>query len=700
MKTNRFISLSAIFAIVLTFFACSSEEPEGIDSSDNRKVSCQLATGSCLQMQLSACMDLVNAGEAQVVQNCSTTDVPSSSPAGGGSSSSTFVPEAFQFLGGGYDVLNSAYINPSDAIKHRNYPVLNREKMFKDGLFDKTNQPQENFETVAGNSVKETINNRNLKIGASVEANLPSLPYFSGGISGEYENVKNSRMQENMSFAKLNYYNYKEDLYIKSATKEKLKDYLTETFKNDLKSKTAAQIIESYGTHIFVQYYRGGSLEANYTYAYDGKEDLEAVKKAAGVTFTGIPGVKVSGDISNSTNTSNLAKEDNLDFKYQSFGGDTYGVGNLDALKSKFSGWATSINESNAVICGIADFKSSFISIWDLASAGGFTTEANALKTEFYKNAGNIAFPSARFYKTAKLSTITTSKSAFTYKPEGTIAEIEIYALGAGGGGQGGDNTYSGLFTDIGTGGAGGGGAATYVKLGNLELKKNDQISFDITVGKGGSGGAYIYKNISGSHSGDNGITGGTTKVVYKGTTVTAPGGGGGGKGAFRGKSGSNISGAENGGGGRGGYGNNDGTPGGDGLVKVIVKYFYEEGESEAKPEDYGIACNYYCSLDTGCEMIRTDPDGRYGDVYSTCDAAITACDYYGLGRYNNATCSGTSVSGTKPDNCGSYCLWDTGCYEIKTDPVGLYGGIITSCTAAISNCEKYGKRFSNGDCL
>jgi hypothetical protein len=688
-----------------------------------------------------------------------------SSSSNGGSPSSTVIPEAFQFLGSGYNVISSAYINPSGAIKHRNYPVLNREKMFQDGLFASTKQPQESFSTVAGSSIKETIHKRSEKIGASVEANLPSLPFFSGEISGDYENVKNSKMLESMSFAKLNYYNYKEELSIKSATKEKLKDYLTDAFKNNLKVKNAAEIIELYGTHVFVQYYNGGSLEANYTYAYNGKEELETVKTAAAVTFKGIPGVSVSGDVSNSTNTSNLAKEENLAFKYHSFGGNTIAAGDLATLKSKFHGWATSIKESNAVICGIANFKSSLIPIWDLASAGGFSTEANALKTEFNSRAGSIKFPAARFYKVEKMPDYTTSGVKSLSFPNGTIAEIEIYALGAGGGGQGGSD---GLTSD-GTGGAGGGGAATYVKLKPDENDKNS-LDLTITIGKGGTGGNF-YDGVY--YSGYAGNKGTDTKVVYKTATITASGGFGagtnessnavtggafgtsstlptssnfylagrnaagtsvnngstgnnssdieskggtamkfenvgtlptfgGGNGAVRpkGASATNTTSANKGGGGRGGYSKNSGTSGGDGLVNIVVKYYWEEGGTEANPQNYGTACNSYCRWDTGCFEIRTDPDGIYGDANSTCSDAITNCDYYGQGRYSNATCSGTPISSEKPQSCGSYCRWETGCFEIKTDPKGIYGDKSTSCTTAISICDEWGERYNNSDCL
>jgi len=801
MKTKCFLPL-AFFAVVLTFFACSgdsgSDDPVATPSSNSGTSLCAgegydpdifrcetgELIGKCAGQDYYPAYQQCNNGVVENRNGSSSSSAPdtsgdgSSSSSGGGSSSSNYgssssvvIPAAYEFLGGGYNVISSAYINPSDAIKHRSYPVLNREKMFQDDLFATTKQPQENFSTFASNSIKETYHKRNLKIGASVEANLPFLPFFSGGASGEYENVTNSERKQSMSFVKLNYYNYKEDLSIKSATKEKLKDYLTDNFKADLKAKSAVQIIELYGTHIFVQYYRGGSLEANYTYAYDGQADSEAVRKSAGLTFRGIPGVTISGDISTSTNASNLSEEKDLTFTYYSYGGATIGVGDLTALKGKFPSWATSINENNAVICGIADFKSSLIPIWDLASAGGFSTEANALKAAYYSQASNIKFSAARLFKKdirPAYTKVGTVKESLSYE-DGTIAEIEIYALGAGGGGQGGDYTTDWI-DDIGTGGAGGGGAATYVKLGNLGLQKNDPISLDITIGKGGSGGAYF--NGVTERSGDNGSAGGTTKVVYKDANITALGGSGGGGnstqtnggaggvgsnsnipnssnyyiigsgyfvtggsgtngdwkndiasrggnaakitgkggipsfggglGASRPKGGASPTGSGKGGGGRGGYSKSSGTNGGDGEVNIVVYYFWEDGEAEAKPEDYGIACDSYCKWDTGCNELRTDPDGIYGEAYSSCSEANVICDYYGA-RYSNATCTGTSLtlSSAKPQSCGGfYCRWDTGCHEIKTDPVGLYGTISSSCTAAISVCDEHGERYDNGDCL
>jgi len=106
MKTNRFLFTAACVAIV-TLFACSSEdstpEPQGggepssnSTGEGNQQVFCKTA-GTCSQISLSACMELVSAGAAQIVPNCNAEppqQTPSSSsatptPPGSSSASST-----------------------------------------------------------------------------------------------------------------------------------------------------------------------------------------------------------------------------------------------------------------------------------------------------------------------------------------------------------------------------------------------------------------------------------------------------------------------------------------------------------------------------------------------------------------------------------------------------------------------------------
>jgi len=86
MKTQRFLLLAAIFAISFTFFACSDDSPSGsgeqqpssTSGQQDTKVFCR-TSASCSQISLSACMELVNTGAAQIVSNCNTEPPPPSS---------------------------------------------------------------------------------------------------------------------------------------------------------------------------------------------------------------------------------------------------------------------------------------------------------------------------------------------------------------------------------------------------------------------------------------------------------------------------------------------------------------------------------------------------------------------------------------------------------------------------------------------
>ena len=120
-------------------------------------------------------------------------------------------------------------------------------------------------------------------------------------------------------------------------------------------------------------------------------------------------------------------------------------------------------------------------------------------------------------------------------------ATIEVFILGAGGGGQGGFYSWKPFATNRrGTGGAGGGGAATYMKF-----ETNNRITFNVTVGKGGIGGEPKDSDISSWSAGHPGKPGENSSVSWGANILTARGGSGGGGGGDRDLSGGN-GGAEN----------------------------------------------------------------------------------------------------------------------------------------------------------
>lgn len=454
------------------------------------------------------------------------------------------------YLGYGYDVINSSYINRSDVkISH---PILDQRKMAQDAVVvSEAIAGKQDFQMFAGSNLTQFYKDRN----AGMSVNLDySWVLFSGKFSLEFSVAINENRIDSNSYIRGRSYRYTQDDYIKGATPQKLAAYLTNDFISVLQTKTASQILDQYGTHVLVRYYKGGSLEFNY--AYNGKnlsnDDTRQLKSALQASYKGITG-EISGSATEISERREL--EENSIFHYYTYGGKPIDAFTVQELKKSYGDWLNSIAD-NADICGIGDFNQSLIPLWELAAANGASSIAQKLENEF--NAQAVKQGKAllvKKIKTAREEFNLESTANHTYYfdkiAKNSPAEVEIYVLGAGGGGQGGDYN-NGLFSDkFGTGGGGGGGEVAFVKM-----LVEEPISFTITLGYGGGGGNSIITGVGGTNTvGCKGGDGGNTKVEWsaegKNFCIVAMGGKGGGNGGCI----EGVAGNTNGGiGGAGGY--------------------------------------------------------------------------------------------------------------------------------------------------
>lgn len=419
------------------------------------------------------------------------------------------------YLGYGYDVINSSFINRGDVkISH---PVLDQQRMAKDAMLASEAASKENFEMFVGNSIKQFYQDRNA--GITVGVNTPdSWAFFSGKFRSEFSVSSSESKTATNYYLRVRSYRYIQDNYIKNANAENLSNYLSENFIEALQTKGAAQILDQFGSHVLARYYKGGALEANYTYSGTKLATSTELKGALQASFYGFSG---SVNASNSTNRSEL--EENSLFKYYAYGGQAIGSTSLAQLMEEYKNWLNSI-ETNADICGIDDFGQSLIPIWELAKANGSSALATALENEF--NARAIRQGKAFLVKNSKIETKefrTSGSYSFSKATKDLPAEIEIYALGGGGGGQGGDNNDGLINNRRGTGGAGGGGGAAYVKL-----LVEEAVSLSITVGTGGAGGNAITTGGGGTNtSGCDGKNGVNSTVSWSAKSITLTAGGG-----------------------------------------------------------------------------------------------------------------------------------------------------------------------------
>jgi len=127
------------------------------------------------------------------------------------------------------------------------------------------------------------------------------------------------------------------------------------------------------------------------------------------------------------------------------------------------------------------------------------------------------------------------ANETITYTTTGTYkctlpADVEIYALGAGGGGEGGHYYKCNISGNkyVGTGAGGGGGGAVYAKL---RIRQSSDIKISQLSGKGGSGGEPRDRtNCNGWLGGIDGETVPSTIITVGGYTITANSGVGGGE--------------------------------------------------------------------------------------------------------------------------------------------------------------------------
>jgi len=459
--------------------------------------------------------------------NCSeTTTDPENNLQNGNNPGQPSIPS--NYLGYGYDVINSSYINRSDVkISH---PILDQKKMSEATIIvTETIAGEQDFQMFAGSDLTQFYKDRNAGFGIDLGY---SAILFSGKFNLEFSVAMSESRIDSNSYVRGRSYRYTQDDYIKGATPQKLVDYLTEDFINVLQTKTASQILDQYGTHALVRYYKGGSLEFNYAYSGKSlsKDNTQQLKAALQASYKGITG-GIYGNAAATAESREL--EENSFFHYYTYGGKPIDAFSLQELKNNYGDWLNSIADK-ADICGIGDFNQSLIPLWELAEASGYSSIAKELETEF--NARAVRQGKTLFVKKIRIAreefnreTSATHTYSFNKAEKNSPAEVEIYVLGAGGGGQGGDYN-DGLLSDMfGTGGGGGGGEVTFMKM-----VIEEPINFKITLGDGGAGGNYYESGTGGTNRvGHSGSKGGDTKVEWsvggKNFSIVANGGSGGG---------------------------------------------------------------------------------------------------------------------------------------------------------------------------
>jgi hypothetical protein len=273
------------------------------------------------------------------------------------------------FLVYGYNVITSAYINRNDVKMSR--PILDLDKVNAAQMIVQSNATSSSWQSAAGESIMELFES----LHASAKVGYEGVA-FSGSVEAEFTLTEDSKNEAR--YAKGQGFHITRDEYLKTNAPSALSALLTDTFKNDIASRTAVQLISDYGTHLMTRVYWGGEAEFNYKYTGTELATTGEIKAALNASYGGFSG-------SASAELEQKAKELNnhSTFTSSSRGGDNSAFTSQEAFNTGYADWVQSV-QNKPDICGIPKFENDLLPLWELVAAVD-PAKAQQIEAEFEK---------------------------------------------------------------------------------------------------------------------------------------------------------------------------------------------------------------------------------------------------------------------------------------------------------------------------
>jgi hypothetical protein len=293
------------------------------------------------------------------------------------------VSEENTFVLYGYDVIKSAYMNRSDVKTTR--PILDVDKVNSADMVRQSPPTSSSWESATGESVSALMQSLNTSVSVEYRAVI-----FGGKVETEFSTNSNSKTTTR--YAKGRGFHITRDEFLKNTAPSVLKNLLDDTFTSDINTKTAAYILDSYGTHLIARCYWGGEAEFNYSYTGTALTAEQDIKLALSASFAGFTGTA-------STAATQKASELNThsSFTSSSRGGNNTSFMTAEQFAAGYASWVESV-KANPDICGIPSFNDNLIPIWTIAAEVN-PSKAAQIQQEFDNrvNAREIALASFKY---------------------------------------------------------------------------------------------------------------------------------------------------------------------------------------------------------------------------------------------------------------------------------------------------------------
>lgn len=314
------------------------------------------------------------------------------------------VSEENSFVIFGYDVINSSYINRGDV--DTGHPILDLVKVNQVDMVRQAAVSSSQWESVSGESVTELMQSLNVSVKAEYKAVV-----FSGKVESEFSTSSGSKTTTR--YAKGRGSHLTRDEYLKDTTPSTLRALLHDSFISAVNTKSPADILDDYGTHLIARAYWGGTAEFNYSYTGTELTSEQDLKIALNASYAGAGGSATEEAKQKATELNT-----NSSVSISSRGGNNTSFMTVEDFNKGYAAWVASI-PAKPDLCGIPNYENSLIPIWTIAAQVN-PAKATQIEAEFNRRAdlrgialGN--FTAALSYVTAFAPvTVTTLPSAYT----------------------------------------------------------------------------------------------------------------------------------------------------------------------------------------------------------------------------------------------------------------------------------------------
>ena len=300
------------------------------------------------------------------------SDIPNNGTLSGSYSQFENIADVTSYLGYGYNVIESRYINKYDVLKTN--PIFNIEQLSNTNLLlDRENSLYaKDYKGSTMQDFSESYN-MNLTINGSYG------PFFSGGLRADFQGSNSSKSY---------YYFYKGVVNLKtftltmSAQNSDLRNMLASEFESDLNNLQPSLLFGKYGTHFIKDVTMGGRLELNATYSSNSLNITDSAQVAvdARISYLNFAlGMNGSANYSNTLSSQNVTESQNI----FCVGGPQLPMTSVTNVQNYLNQWINSFNTdlSYSALVDVPNYQS-LVPIWELLSPSN-QTRRNQLENYF-----------------------------------------------------------------------------------------------------------------------------------------------------------------------------------------------------------------------------------------------------------------------------------------------------------------------------